>query len=247
VNDTLTYALAAIVLPPTSPALLVLTGLLLRRRHVRLGTAVVCVSALSLLMLSTPMVAQALARTLEPPPIDPATARAGAPRAVVILGGGRSRGALEWGGETVNHYTLQRLRYGARLARELSLPVLVSGGLPGRGVQTEAALMRDVLAEEFNTPVRWIEDRSLTTRDNARLSALLLLPADISRIVLVTDAAHMPRASRNFTDRGFIVIPAPTGYLGQVPFAWNHLVPSIEGLRRSNIALREWLAIATVY
>lgn len=242
-NETASYALAALVLPPGLSALLALAGLALMRRRARIGFALIALATVSLLLLSMPAIAMALLRTLESPPLDLATARSGNPQAIVILSGGRSRGSPEWGGETVNHYTMQRLRFGAVLARELALPVLVSGGTPGTGDRPEAALMRDVLAGELHTEVRWTEDASLTTRENARLSALMLLPADVSRIVLVTDAAHMPRAVANFTDHGFTVSPAPTGYLGQVPFAGNHLLPSVEGLRRSNIALREWMAI----
>jgi uncharacterized SAM-binding protein YcdF (DUF218 family) len=243
-NETASYALAALVLPPGSSALLALAGLVVMYRRVRVGVALIAIATLSLLLMSMPAVAMALLRTLEPPPIDLATARSGKPQAIVILSGGRSRGSPEWGGETVNHYTMQRLRFGAVLARELALPVLVTGGTPGTGDRPEAALMRDVLIGELHTGVRWVEDASLTTRENARLSALMLLPADVSRIVLVTDAAHMPRAAANFTDHGFAVTPAPTGFLGQIPFAGNHLLPGVEGLRRSNIALREWMAIA---
>lgn len=242
-NETASYALATLVLPPTSSGLLALLGIALLSRWHRLALALIGLSALAVLALSMPVVAQALVRTLEPAPIDLVIVRSKAPQAIAILGGGRHRGALEWGGETVNHYTLQRLRYGAKLARELSLPVLVSGGLPGQGERPEAVLMRDVLVTEFKTDVRWVEAASLTTRENARLSAPVLLAAGISRIVLVTDAAHMPRAQRNFAAQGFTVTPAPTGYVGQVPLAWNHLLPSVEGLRRSNIALREWLAL----
>lgn len=243
-NETASYAIAALILPPASPAVLALAGLVLMRRRARLGAGLVALAAVSLLALSLPMVAMALVRTLEPPPLDVATARSGQPQAIVILAGGRHRGSPEWSGETVNHYTMQRVRYGAVLAREMALPVLVSGGTPGQGIRSEAALMRAVLVDELGVAVRWVEDASLTTRENARFSALMLLPADTARIVLVTDAAHMPRAAANFIDHGFTVTPAPTGFLGQIPFAWNHLVPSVEGLRRANIALREWMAIA---
>jgi uncharacterized SAM-binding protein YcdF (DUF218 family) len=242
-NETATYAFAAFVLPPTSLGLLALIGLFVMRRRARLGLSFVALSAVALLLLSMPAIAMALLRTLEPPPLDITAARNGKPQAIVILAGGRQRGAPEWGGETVNHFTMQRLRYGALLARELALPILVSGGAPGPGIRTEAVLMRDVLVDELRTEVRWIEDASPTTRENARLSALMLRAVDASRIVLVTDAAHMPRAAANFSDHGFTVTRAPTGYLGQLPFAWNHLLPSVEGLRRTNIALLEWMAI----
>lgn len=243
-NETLSYALAAVVLPPMSAGLLTLAGLILARRYLRHGLAVVFLSVIFLWAYSMPAVGVMLLRTLEPPPVDLTQLRQHAPQAIVILGGGRQRGALEWGGETVNAPSLQRSRYGAALARTLELPILITGGAPGHGGRPEAALMRDIVVREFNTEVRWVEEASLTTRDNARYSAQQLLPAGIRRIVLVTSASHMPRAQANFTAQGFIVLPAPTAYLGQLPLTWNLFIPSVEGLERSNIALREWLAIS---
>lgn len=244
-NETLSYALAALVLPPTSTAVLALAGLWLMRPHVcaeraRTGRALVLIALVALLVLSMPAVGTALLRTLEPPPVDVTQARAA--QAIIVLGGGRSRGALEWGGETVNHQSLQRMRYGAYLAQQLSLPLLVTGGTPGRGTRSEAALMRDLAQHELHTEVRWVEEQSLHTRDNARLSAQTL-PPQVRSVILVTSASHMRRAQANFQAQGFTVWPAATDYQGQWPFAWNLLIPSVEGLARSCAALREWLAI----
>ena len=50
------------------------------------------------------------------------------PMAIVILGGGVRRHAAEYGGDTLGQLTLERVRYGARVARLTGLPVLVSGG-----------------------------------------------------------------------------------------------------------------------
>jgi uncharacterized SAM-binding protein YcdF (DUF218 family) len=228
-------------MPPTSLVLLALAGLWAARHRPRLGGAVCALALLALVALSTPLAGLALAAELEPEPLrDPQAAGA---QAIVILGGGRAYGAPEFGGETLSRDTLQRVRYGAVLARATGLPLLVAGGLPGRGTRAEADLMREALAREFGVPVRWAEAASTTTRDNARLSAKLLRPAGIERILLVTHAVHMPRARGNFERQGFAVTPAPTGYLGRDPFHAGHLVPGIEGLVRSHIALRERLAL----
>ena len=69
-------------------------------------------------------------------------------QAIVIVAGGRHRNAPEYGGETVNPLTLERLRYGARLARASGLPILLSGGAPSGGT-AEALLMRDALERDF--------------------------------------------------------------------------------------------------
>src|SRR5512141_46211 len=117
----------ALVLPPTGCVLVVLAGLALAARHPRAGRALAAAGAVALLLLSIPVVAAQLTRWLEvAPPFDAAAARSA--QAVVILGGGVRRDAPDYGGDTLGRLTLERVRYGARIARMTGLPVLVSGG-----------------------------------------------------------------------------------------------------------------------
>lgn len=226
------YAAAAWLLPPTALVVFALGGVLAPRRWRPLGRAIATIALLMLLLGSLPLVAFALLRTLEPPVLaDFATRDA---QAIVVLGGGRNHGAAEWGGVTVNAQTLGRLRYGARVARATGLPVLVTGG------RQEGELMGEILRQEFGIAPRWVDAASRTTRDNACFAAAELLPLGIRRILLVTDAWHMPRALRAFERAGLQPVAAATGYLGQRPFSLYHLVPNAESLRHTQIALREW-------
>ena len=140
---TFNYALSSLLLPPTSLIALTLLGVLMLKRHRIAGLVLIVGSQLLLLALSTPVVANAIVRTLEPPPA--AIDEIKRAHAIVVLGGGRNLGSPEWGGETVNDYTLRRTRYGARLARETGLPVYVSGGKPTGGQLAEGTLMREDL------------------------------------------------------------------------------------------------------
>jgi len=239
---SLTYLVGGIVVPPVSLVLLGLLGLLIARRRRAAGTAVATASLLALLLLSVPAVAVALMSRLEPPPLADPRAVGGA-RAIVILGGGLAHAAPEWGGETINAFSLQRVRYGAWLARTARLPVLVTGAAPKDGRAGEAATMRDALEREFGVPVRWFDERARTTAGNAREAAVLLRAAGIDRVVLVTSAFHMPRAQRVFERAGLRVVAAPTGYFDSgEPLEWTDLVPSGEALRTSHVALREMAA-----
>jgi uncharacterized SAM-binding protein YcdF (DUF218 family) len=244
-NATFNYVLSALLVPPMPLVLLALLGLLLGRRRRGLGYSLAAASVVLLVVLATPVVALALVGTLEPAPItDPASVRqASGAQAIVILGGGRSVGAPEYGGETMTRDTLERVRYGAVLARASGLPILVSGGKPGIGERTEAELMREALERELGVGVRWAEAGSNTTRDYARLSARVLRAEGIERVLLVTHAVHMRRARANFEREGLVVVPAPTGFLGREPFHAGQLVPGIAGMFRTNVALREWIAI----
>lgn len=229
--------ISLLILPPLSPVLLVILGLLLLRRAPRLGRGLAWAGALIGLLLITPPLVRQLTLPLEAfdPPTAPALAQA---QAVVVLGGGARRYAPEFEGETVNRLTLERLRYGARLARQTGLPILVTGGAPENRIP-EGRLMAQSLEQDFRLPVRWVEDQARDTAENARYSARLLQPDGVRRILLVTHAAHMARSVAEFEQAGFTVIPAPTAYLvGRPPS--DSLLPELPNM---NAAYGGWYAV----
>jgi uncharacterized SAM-binding protein YcdF (DUF218 family) len=191
-------------------------------------------------LVELPVVAGALARSLEPPPLQAdALKRA---QAIVILAGGLNRSAIEWGGETVNNFTLQRVRYGAHLARLSGLPIYVTGGVPGDARHSEAQLMAGVLQRDYGIQPKWIDQSAPTTRGNALMAAKDLKPLGIQRVALVTTALHMPRSRQAFEGAGFTVIPAPTDYVAQRPFTPGQLAPGAGALVVSYLSLREWIS-----
>lgn len=235
--------LGVLLLPPGNGlALLGLAGLF-RRRRWAFGLAVL--GGLLLVAQSLPIVAGTLLHTLESR-AGGVPATPGGAQAIVILGSGLVRDASEYGGDTANERTLVRARYGAHLARRWQLPVLVSGGRPVGSTRSEAAVMAAVLDDEFKVPVRWREELSADTADNARFSAAILKEAGIGRIALVTQAFHMPRARALFEAAGLQVVPAPTGFRAghDGPAEWFDFVPAASALHNSYYALHEWLGIA---
>jgi uncharacterized SAM-binding protein YcdF (DUF218 family) len=231
------------VLPPANLLLLFLVGLLVARRRPRLGLAVQCAAVFLLYVLSTPIVASSLLQTVESIPLlDVATIPASGAGAIVVLAGEAER-TPEYGGATVGPFTLERVRYAARLARVTSLPILVTGGVLKPGEPPIAELMRDVLSDDFGVPPRWIENRSQTTDENARFSAALLRHDGIDTVVLVTHGFHMKRASLAFTQAGLTVIPAPT-MLTVREIDADALIPTGKALQRSFLAAHEWVGLA---
>lgn len=234
--------LKAVVLPPGGPLLLAIAGLLLARRHPRVGRSIAAVGVATLFVLSMPIVAALLVRSLDAsPPLDLEVAKGA--QAVVILGGGTRRGAPEYGGDTLGRLTLERVRYGARVARQTGLPVLVSGGSVS-GDETEAKLMREALANEYGVDVRWAEDRSRTTHENAVESAAILRAAGVRRVVLVAHSFDMPRATSEFASQGIETIAAPTGIVTLRVDSPLDFLPSVMGIEGSYYALYEMLANA---
>jgi uncharacterized SAM-binding protein YcdF (DUF218 family) len=235
--------LAALVLPPTGPLLLAIAGAVALRRWPRLGRVLLWTGLAVLLALSLgPVSGLLLWLANDSPAVRMDDARTA--QAVVILGGGVRRDALEYGGDTLGRLSLERVRYGAKLARETGLPVLVSGGTVFGDTATEASLMRAALEQEFKVPVRWAEDRSRNTHENAQFSAATLKRDGVKRVVLVIHGFDIRRARAEFVAAGLEVVPAPT----QIPnFEISgplDFLPSVPALQGSYYALYELLANA---
>ena len=232
--------LTAIVLPPTGPLLLAFAGLFLLKVRPRLGRGLAWTGLLVLMALSLPAVSDALLRLVEDGgALDYSAARSA--QAVVILGGGVRNNAVEFGGDTIGRLTLDRVRYGALVARKTNLPVLVSGGAVYGGI-AEAELMKQSLENEFNVRVRWTEVTSRNTHENAVRSAEILRAAGINRIVLVGHSFDMRRAKAELTASGLDVIPAPTHIPAGTFESALDMMPSASSLQYSYYALYELLA-----
>lgn len=207
--------LKLLLLPPVSLLTLATAGMLLGKRKWGKVMAVVCLTLLWL--LSLPVVVNQLARFWERvPPLNAAVLDQFQAQALVVIGGGLDYGAPEYpGGITLHPRTLIRIRYAAKVAGQTGLPILVSGGgIDDTEEVTEADLMAAALDGEFKTPVAWREPNSSNTAENARFSRELLHRHGIDKIVLVTQAYHMPRAALAFRKAGFRVLPAPTAFIG---------------------------------
>jgi uncharacterized SAM-binding protein YcdF (DUF218 family) len=233
-----------VLLPPFNFILLAGFGLCLVRKRPRLGLALGALALLMLTALSTGIGARLLARPLEsqnPPLASPSQIDA---QAIVVLGGGRILDAPEYGGQDVPKMTtLGRLRYGAYLQRASGLPVLVTGGAPDGRSGSEAEMMARVLRDEMGVPVRWIENASDNTAQNAQFSAKILHAAGVKKIALVTDALHMPRARRAFEQFGMTVQPAPTVFTTTEHVSLRAWLPGWKGVYVSYYALHEWLGL----
>ena len=228
-----------LILPPTAPLVVAFLGLALMAHRPRMGRALILLGLLVLAALSMPIVAVTIVRAVDQtPPFDPKLANGA--RAIVILGGGIRRRAPEYGGDTMSRLTLERVRYGALVARSTGLPVLVSGGRFAAEDATEAAIMKQALQDEFGVAVRWTEDHSRNTRENARMSAALLRADGITRVILVAHGFDMPRATAEFAEAGVVTIPAPTGIPAEHRgFALIDFVPNPVALQESYYALYE--------
>ena len=210
------YFVKQLLLPPGILLLFLLAALWLRHSRPRLAGALFAVGLGGLWLMSLPVMVEWSARAIErEPALAPSEWSSLSERAdaIVLLGSGRERGDPAWGSDQPTGIGLERQRYAAQLAKASGLPVLVTGGLHYGTPPSEAQIMADSLREDSGVEVRWKEERSRTTWENAQMSAEILLPQGIKRVVVVTQAWHMPRSVWSFEKAGFEVVPAPVGFL----------------------------------
>ncbi len=201
--------LTALLLPPVPLLLMVLFGARLLLPSRGLGWLVILISVSLLWLSACSGTGQWLSRMLLLPPAAlsaqrlselKAQAQARQPIAIVVLGGGVEPYAPEYALSNLHYASLERLRYGLWLGRETGLPVAFSGGV-GWGQKdsvAEAQVAARVASQEFGRPLRWVEDTSRDTRENAANTVALLKPAGIRHVLLVTHGWHMKRSVRAF-------------------------------------------------
>ena len=191
---TATNLVSAFLLPPLNLILLGALGVLLLKHHPRLGRFLLACTLALLYLISTPFIAETMLQKIETPYVADSVSSEG--RVIVVLGGGTYFNAVEYGGDTVNRYSLERIRYAAYLYQLTGKSILVTGGAPLGNISSEAEQMKSVLENEFRTPVKWVEGSSNNTHENAYKSYEILKKDEIKHIMLVTHAWHMPRAKR---------------------------------------------------
>lgn len=149
------------------------------------------VFAATLQLANSDVVTRAFATALETSFSRPSLGQGGALTGIIVLGGGD-----------------ERLREAGRLGRMHSQIRLVFSGAGDIG-RVRRQLGQDIAPSRIE-----IESRSRTTFENALFTKASIQPAAGERWLLVTSAAHMPRAIGAFRSVGFEVEPWPVHDLG---------------------------------
>jgi uncharacterized SAM-binding protein YcdF (DUF218 family) len=251
VNIQLTRAIEWLLIPPGLTILLLLLVIKLwnsrqKQKNDHSGPVILWIVILSLYMMSINFTANQLTMILERPDLFPpltiAQIKTSKAEAIIILGHGRYSKAPEYGGEdTLNTGGLARTRYGAKLHRETGLPILTAGGTAGQDTVSEAAIMKKVLENEFDVPVRWLEEKSKNTYENALFSSKILKKENIERVLMVTHSRDIIRALGAFQEIGILnVTPAPTLFAKQTDqtnlLDW---LPNPYAISRTAVAIHE--------
>jgi len=236
--------LKILILPPGLIIILLVVGLCLFRMR-RLSFVLLFSATLFLYLLSINPVTNFLACHLERyAALTDEKIIAAHAQAIVVLSGGRYKSPPEYGSvDQASIYELMRLQYAAYLYRKTHLPILVSGGFCLNQDASEAQVMAGVLRDSFHVPVKWVENHSENTWQNARYSIAILQAHKINRAFIVTDAIHMPRSMWSFQQDNFTPIAAPTHFFTTDLQFVSPLVPNAESLRKSIFCLYEYFGL----
>jgi len=225
--------------------LLVAFGLLYRKK-LRSAAGVIILALAVLWTASTPFVAERLYRHMESfyPPVPMASVPVR--RCLVVLGGALEA-VLPPRVEFDMKEAVDRIYKAAALYRAGKSPVVIvtGGNQPwSESKMSEADLMRDLLIE-WGVPGEAIllEGSSRNTRENALYSKNIMDSIGCEDALLVTSAAHMPRAAAAFRSVGLTVTPVSTDVRAPkrvVPILINFL-PDADALAMTSNAIREWL------
>jgi uncharacterized SAM-binding protein YcdF (DUF218 family) len=167
---------------------------------------------------------------------------------IIVLGGAEDRNGWDRGELGGLNEAAERYTETAALARSLpALPIVFTGGSAAlvADLPPEAETARRILMELGVAPERLkLETQARNTHENAVFSARLLQPQAGERWLLITSAAHMPRAVGCFRKAGFDVVAWPVDYrtsLSGLPYL-NSRIP--DGLARLDSITREYIGLA---
>lgn len=235
----LSKLLPLLVLPVSVVLCLLLAGTITRRRSFLIA------SALVLYLSSIPLVSQTLTKTLETAYVRIAASEAPSADAIVVLSGGR---VVAPGPAAISEWSdADRFFGGVELFQAGKAPLLVftGGWFP---YAPSAPLEGDILkgyAMAFGVPPErvLVTGRVVNTFEEAQATSALLNQRSppASRILLVTSAFHMDRATTQFERAGLTVLPYPVdfGVTQAHTFSVLDLLPNGAALARTQVALRE--------
>lgn len=171
----------------------------------------------------------------------------GEPTGILILGGVINSDLSVYGSAVLNE-AAERVTIVAALARRFpSARIVFSGGNSAlSGEQLDEARFVAPLFESFGISRARVEleRNSRNTYENAIMSKAVIRPQPGDRWLLVTSAAHMPRAVGCFRKVGLSVMPHPVDWRTSGVDALTQPIGSLsEGLARSDAAAREWLGL----
>jgi uncharacterized SAM-binding protein YcdF (DUF218 family) len=246
------FAVSKILAFFTVPSnLLIVIGLLgvilLLTRFTRLASWLIVTSLVLIAVAGLSPLGNALILPLEQrfPPWDPSR---GPPDGIVVLGGAISPDISAARGAVSLNDNAERIMATAELARRYpNARIIYSGGtnalIFSEGIEAEYAV-RELQALGVDHDRLTAEEQSRNTTENAVYSRLIANPKPGERWLLVTSAAHMPRAIAAFRAAHFPVEAYPVDWRTSGPVDVSRPFPLLsQGLAQTDTAVHEWIGL----
>lgn len=166
---------------------------------------------------------------------------------IIILGGAVNPWVTKQWGQPSITAAAERMTEGAALAKRYpKAKFLFSGGHWGSSQEqlSEADVARIFFEQQGLAASRTLyEDKATSTFENAVYTYELLEPLEDEVWVLVTSAAHMPRAVGAFRGAGWNVTPYPVDFrtTGVTRMSWPPVVG--EAIYDFDYVVREWMSL----
>ena len=199
---------------PLGLGCILLIVVLAAEKHRKLRRGLLIFALIVLWLGSNRWISFGLARSLEWRDLPPETT----PQAdvIVVLGGGTESADYPRQMTEVNSAG-DRVLYAAELYQDGAAPaILVSGGnldfSSARGTTPAEEMTELLLLIGVPETAIWQQSNSQNTYEDALYSAQMLKEKQITEVILVTSAMHMPRAKALFEKQGIDVIAAPTDF-----------------------------------
>lgn len=221
-------------------ALLVVLCILSFRRHSRMRhwRFVLLAGVAWCWVLSTPAIAHRLTLQLERQ-YAPLTATVNGSPLILVLASGDAYENSQPDPLQLDLASFRRTQVAVSLWRETGGILLFAGTIHRHEQRPVAARMAE-LARSSGVPAAHIrvETRSRSTRENLLNNLAILEPA--RQVILVTSAAHMPRAMAVAHALGLDPLAAPADFRAKRALTWRAWLPNSQSLPLLSFALREW-------
>ena len=167
-------------------------------------------------------------------------------QAIVVLGGNTANNRDNWFEPYDSKTARSRVDAAAELYHAGKAPLIVVSGAALEGNVSEARIMSSAL-HQHQVPDSAIlqEDSSDTTRENGVYTVRLLKKHELSHVLLVTSALHMPRAMAVFRRLGVDATPAPARpqiVRPQHP-GFSAWIPNMRAFSASRSILKEYIGL----
>lgn len=233
-----------LVMPLFASIVLVVFALVVRHRKPRLFIATMLLALAVIWLASMPIMAEYLTQHIESR--FPAMPMDEVPNGdcIILLGG--SIGAPLAPRVDINlTESIDRVYLTKKLvsAGKASAVIVTGGNQPWSQAQvTEAVLVSELLVE-WGVPAEaiYLDGESRNTRENALNSVEIIQKIECNLPLLVTSAAHMPRAYAAFKKVGVETIPVSTDVLAVYKISYSPMdfVPNASALAMTSAVIRE--------